>query len=240
TNLGRKPYVRIYVNIDEILAGAHDYIEQRKPEVTVFEGAATSDPVPTEPYTGLLAKAITFFGAQEYGRFRFVTKFTDIDSLLELPHQGHTHFRFSLNTESIIRGHEHGTPVLSARLASAKKVAGAGYPLGFLVAPIIVSGDWREDYRAMFESAATALDGCPPGLTFELITHRFTKRAKETIQEVYPDTGLELDEEARTFKFGQFGYGKYVYPTELMREIRDYFNNLVREYFPEAGVKYLV
>ncbi|MDD4239343.1 MAG: spore photoproduct lyase, partial [Desulfotomaculaceae bacterium] len=98
TNLGRKPYVRIYVNIDEILAGAHDYIEQRKPEVTVFEGAATSDPVPTEPYTGLLARAIAFFGAQEYGRFRFVTKFTDIDSLLELPPQGHTHFRFSLNT----------------------------------------------------------------------------------------------------------------------------------------------
>ncbi|TEB17232.1 Spore photoproduct lyase [Pelotomaculum sp. FP] len=240
TNLGRKPYVRIYVNVDEILAGARGYIEQKKPEVTVFEGAATSDPVPVEPYAGLLARAIAFFGAQEYGRFRFVTKFTDIDSLLEIPHQGHTRFRFSLNTESIIRQYEHGTPVLAARLSAANKVAAAGYPLGFLVAPIIISGDWREDYRAMFESAAAALGGCPPGLTFELITHRFTRRAKGTIQEVYPGTSLDLDEEARTFKYGQFGYGKYVYPAELMQEIRDYFNSLVGEYFQEAKVEYLV
>ena len=240
TNLGRKPYVRIYVNIDEILAGARGYIEQRKPEVTVFEGAATSDPVPVEPYAGLLARTIAFFGAQEYGRFRFVTKFTDIDSLLDIPHRGHTRFRFSLNTELIIRQHEHGTPVLAARLSAAKKVAAAGYPLGFLVAPIIALGSWREDYRAMFESAAAALEGCPPGLTFELITHRFTRRAKGVIREVYPDTSLDLDEEARTFKFGQFGYGKYVYPAEVMREIRDYFNGLVGEYFREARVAYLV
>lgn len=240
TNLGRKPYVRIYVNIDEILAGARGYIEQRKPEVTVFEGAATSDPVPVEPYAGLLARTIAFFGAQEYGRFRFVTKFTDIDSLLDIPHRGHTRFRFSLNTESIIRQHEHGTPVLAARLSAAKKVAAAGYPLGFLVAPIIALGSWREDYRAMFESAAAALEGCPPGLTFELITHRFTRRAKGIIREVYPDTSLDLDEETRIFKFGQFGYGKYVYPAEVMREIRDYFNGLVGEYFREARVAYLV
>lgn len=240
TNLGRKPYIRIYVNVDEILAGARGYIEQREPELTVFEGAATSDPVPVEPYTGLLARVITFFGEQKYGRFRFVTKFTDIDTLLDIVHQGHTRFRFSLNTESIIKRHEHGTPVLSARLSAAKKVADAGYPLGFIVAPIIASGGWREEYRDMFRSAATVFGGSPPGLTFELITHRFTKRAKGTIQEVYPDTCLDLNEESRTFKFGQFGYGKYVYPTELMREMREYFNNLVREYFPEARVEYLV
>ena len=240
TNLGKKPYVRIYVNIDEILAGAHGYIEQRKPEITVFEGAATSDPVPTEPYTGLLARVITFFGEQEYGRFRFVTKFTDIDTLLELPHRGHTRFRFSLNTEAIIRQHEHGTPVLTARLSAAKKVAAAGYPLGFIVAPIIASGNWKQDYREMFKTAAAVLDGSPPGLTFELITHRFTRRAKQAIQEVYPDTTLDLNEETRTFKFGQFGYGKYVYPLAFMREIREYFNDLVKKYFPAAGVDYLV
>jgi len=58
TNLGKKPYVRVYVNIEEILSAARAYIEKRKPEITVFEGAATSDPVPTEPYTGLRGRAI--------------------------------------------------------------------------------------------------------------------------------------------------------------------------------------
>mgnify|MGYP001395050855 FL=1 len=103
TNLGRKPYVRIYVNTEEILEAAGGYIEKRKPEITVFEGAATSDPIPTEPYTGSLESAVRFFAGQEYGRFRFVTKFTDVETLLSVPHNGHTRFRFSINTPEVIR-----------------------------------------------------------------------------------------------------------------------------------------
>ncbi|KUK10658.1 MAG: Spore photoproduct lyase [Clostridia bacterium 41_269] len=61
TNLGKKPYIRIYVNIDEILSIAKDYMEQRKPEITLFEGAATSDPLPVEIYTGALKQTINFF-----------------------------------------------------------------------------------------------------------------------------------------------------------------------------------
>lgn len=37
------------------------YIEDRKPQVTIFEGAATSDPVPVEPYTNSLKKTIEFW-----------------------------------------------------------------------------------------------------------------------------------------------------------------------------------
>ncbi len=240
TNLGKKPYVRIYVNIEEILDAACGYIEKRKPEITVFEGAATSDPIPTEPYTGLLGRAIEFFGGQEYGRFRFVTKFTDVDSLLGLYHNGHTRFRFSINTGEVIKRYEHATPSLGERLAAAKKVAAAGYPLGFLVAPIIAAQGWQESYRELFKAVAAELSGTVQGLTFEFITHRFTKRAKGTILEVFPNTGLDLEEESRTFKFGQFGYGKYVYPKDLFSEIKGYFNELVEEFFPDAKVEYFV
>lgn len=240
TNLGRKPYVRIYVNTEEILSAAWEYIEKRKPGITIFEGAATSDPIPTEPYTGMLGKAIEFFGGQEFGRFRFVTKFTDVDSLLGVPHNGHTRFRFSINTREIIKQFEHGTPQLGQRLAAAKKVASAGYPLGFLVAPIIASDGWKESYRDLFKAAAAELNGKVPDLTFEFITHRFTKRAKGVILEVFPNTRLDLDEEARSFKFGQFGYGKYVYPKELFAEIKTYFKGMTGEFFPDAKVEYLV
>ncbi|KJS15768.1 MAG: hypothetical protein VR69_11990 [Peptococcaceae bacterium BRH_c4b] len=56
TTLGNKPYVRVYVNIDEILSAAGKYILERAPEITVFEGAATSDPLPVERYTGSLTR----------------------------------------------------------------------------------------------------------------------------------------------------------------------------------------
>lgn len=240
TNLGKKPYVRVYVNIEEVLAAAKGYIEKRKPQITIFEGAATSDPVAVEPYTGALKKAVEFFGKEEYSRFRFVTKFTDIDSLLGAEHNGKTRFRFSVNTEAVIKKYEHATPALNARLAAAKKVFGAGYPLGFLVAPIIASDGWQKDYQELFEAAARTLDKAGENLTFEFITHRFTKRAKNTILEVFPQTGLEMDEQPRTFKFGQFGYGKYVYPRELFQEIKGYFTELVGEFFPGAGIVYFV
>jgi len=123
TNLGKKPYLRVYVNVDEILAAAGGYIEKRKPEITVFEGAATSDPIPVEPYTGSLKKAIEFFAGEENSRFRFVTKFTDVDSLLDTSHRGKTRFRFSINAERVIKAHEHATPVLSARLKAAQKIS---------------------------------------------------------------------------------------------------------------------
>lgn len=240
TNLGKKPYVRIYVNTEEILGVAREYIQKRKPETTLFEGAATSDPIPVEPYTGILARIIEFFGAQEHGRFRFVTKFTDVDTLLDVPHHGHTRFRFSINTGEIIKQFEHGTPPLKERLEAAKKVAGAGYPLGFLVAPIIASEGWKESYEELFKIAASELKGKVPDLTFEFITHRFTKRAKGTILEVFPNTRLDLDEETRTFKFGQFGYGKYIYPKELFSEINSYFEDMSSKYFPHAKVEYFV
>lgn len=61
TRLGDKPFVRVYVNIEEILDTATKYINERLPEITIFEGAATSDPVPVEPYTGSLRQSINFW-----------------------------------------------------------------------------------------------------------------------------------------------------------------------------------
>ena len=129
TTLGKKPYVRIYVNVEEILKMARQYIEDRRPEETVFEGSATSDPIPVEPYTNSLAAAVEFFAAQEFARFRFVTKFTDVESLLDIKHEGRTRFRFSINLQRIIGAYEHGTPDLAARLQAAKKSCPGRLPI---------------------------------------------------------------------------------------------------------------
>lgn len=238
TNLGRSPYVRIYVNQDEILDLAASHINNRLPEITVFEGAATSDPLSVEPYSGALAKAIEFFAGQAQGRFRFVTKFTAVNSLLTLDHRGATRFRFSVNTPQVIREYEHATPTLEERLAAAVKVAAAGYPLGFMIAPIIVREDWEQAYSSLIRDLADFAD--VPDLTFELITHRFTTRAKSVIQELFPRTGLPLDEEARTFKWGQFGYGKYIYPKETLNKIEAFFRSAIDANFTRAAVEYFI
>jgi spore photoproduct lyase len=241
TTLGKRPYLRVYVNVEEVLAKARSYIEARTPAVTVFEGAATSDPLPTEYLTHLLHATIEFFGRQALGRFRFVTKHSDVEPLLDAAHNGHTRFRFSLNAPSVISRYEHRTPDLAERVAAAARVAAAGYPLGFIVAPIFAFPEWREEYGGLFRSLAEALPASAgDDLTFEFITHRFTKRAKANITAVFPQTALPLAEEGRTFKFGQFGYGKYLYDPEMRREMEAFVREQAAEYFPAAKVEYFV
>lgn len=75
TTLGAKPYIRIYVNTDDILKAAKQYIEERAPEITRFEAACTSDPVGLEHIGGSLKELVEFMANEPLGRLRFVTKF---------------------------------------------------------------------------------------------------------------------------------------------------------------------
>ncbi|MTI81391.1 MAG: spore photoproduct lyase [Firmicutes bacterium] len=241
TNMGKKPYVRIYVNTEEILEQAEKYMKERQPEITIFEGAATSDPIPMEPYTGALKKAVEFFGQHERGRFRFVTKFTGVEPLLDAKHNNHTRFRFSINSEPVIQKYEHGTPSMSERVKAASKVAQAGYPLGFIIAPIILEDNWQQHYTELLSLLSEKIPKkLQQEITFELITHRFTKRAKGVITEVFPNTTLEMNEENRAFKYGQFGYGKYVYPKDQMQQIKDFFETKLNRLFPQSKIEYFV
>lgn len=244
TNLGKKPYIRIYVNINDILQTTQKLIQARAPELTLFEGSAVSDPIVVESYTGSLKKTIKFFSQEEFGRFRFVTKFTHIDSLLDISHNKHTTIRFSINCQSVIQKYEHGTPSLAERLHAAGKVLQSGYPLGFIIAPIFLFPGWEGEYESMVKDLAETiiphLGNVDEKITLELISHRYTKRAKSNILEIFSTTELPMDENKRKFKYGQFGYGKYVYTPDIMKQFKETFHNLIEKYLPESETKYFV
>ena len=241
TNLGDKPFVRVHANVDEIFKQAEHYIEERLPKVTLFEGAATSDPIPVEPYTHSLERAITLFATNPHARFRFVTKYNDVDSLQTLPHQGHTEARFSINTDFVINTYEKGTASRDKRLEASLKMIGAGYPVGFLIAPVFIYPHWKEDYHELLELLKVQLpQKLDFPITFEIITHRYTLIAKNRILQVFPETTLPMTEEERQFKYGQFGYGKYVYPKETMAEIKDFFTHELNSLFNHKVIKYII
>lgn len=237
TNLAQRPFINVHVNREEILTKAFS-LSQQKEEPTIFEGAATSDPVSVEPLVGSLAEAIRFFAATPKTGFRFVTKFTDVDSLLSIEHKGKTEIRFSLNCERIISSFERGVPSLAPRLEAAGKVARSEYPVGFLIGPIFVFPHWKEEYDQLLRQLQENLPAA--NYSFELITHRFTTRARESISQIYPGNKLPLETEDRSFKYGQFGYGKYVYPKALMEELEDFFRKKISHYFPRSKILYFV
>ncbi len=240
TRKGKNPYIKIYVNIEEILNRAKKYINEHQPEIIFFEGAANSDPLPVEKWTGSLARAIDFFAAEESGRFRFVTKFTDVDSLLNIKHKNHTEFRFSLNSTYALKKFEPDTPGLKERLNAARKVIDSGYKTGFLIAPIFIYDNWDKEYINLIKDISDILNTDGKELSFELITHRFTERAKKVIKKIYPRTELPMNTETRQFKYGQFGYGKYVYPEELRKKIEEHMQKNINKFLPKAEIKYFV
>ncbi len=238
TTLGRRPYVRVYVNLEEILAQAARLVEAAAGQVS-FEGAAVGDPVPVELLTGALAETVRAFAALEDGRFRFVTKFPDVDGLLGLDHGGHTRARVTVNTEKVIRAFDHGTPGLPTRLDTLERLASAGYPVGVMVAPVFLAAGWRADYEALFQQLGRRLAGIAD-LTLEIVTHRFTATARRIILERYPESALPMTGEGRRSKRGQFGYPKYVYPAAVIDEVRETLTSLARRYLPQAQFDYIV
>jgi spore photoproduct lyase len=139
----------------------------------------------------------------------------------------------------VIKNFEPGTSPFEERIAAARKVAQAGYPLGFIVAPIYRHDEWVEGYHELFQRLHASLKDLElPNLSFEMIQHRFTKPAKKVIQQRYPNTKLEMDEEKRKYKWGRYGIGKYVYPTDEAAELEGTIRSYIAEYFPQAEIQY--
>ena len=241
TQLGDKPFVKIHVNLDAIFQTANDYMLERLPDTTIFEGAATSDPVPVEPYTHTLENCIQFFASKPNGRFRFVTKYTDIDSLCGISHNNHTEIRFSLNTEKIISTYEHATSSAKKRIEASCKLAESGYPIGFIIAPVFIYENWQEDYHNLLLNLKQSLpQHTAHPIIFEVISHRYTTKAKNRIVQIFPNTLLPMEDFDRTFKYGQFGYGKYVYPNDNLIAIKTFFQTELDNLFPNKIIKYII
>ncbi|HEX9955112.1 MAG TPA: radical SAM protein [Allosphingosinicella sp.] len=242
------PVTRVYANLEEILEGLPAFLGQgtitsrsaaRAHEGTTFEASCYTDPLGIEPITGSLSAAIAWFGQwQADAQLRFTSKFADVSPLLGIAHNGRTRMRASINPRPYAR-FEGGTAPVGARLEALRLMAGAGYPIGLTVAPIIAADGWQQAYGELIDQAAAALDGLPHlDLTVELITHRFTAGSKAVLQSWYPGSPLDMTERNRATKRTKFGTEKQVYDAETMRALRRFFEARIGDSLPAARILY--
>ena len=235
------PVIRAFANLPTILNNLPNY--KKTGQETSFEASCYTDPLGIEHLTGSLAETIRFFGEQENMHLRWVTKFSQVDGLLNLPHNNHVRPRFSLNTDFVSRRMEGGTASLDDRLAAVRKMAlpralgGGGYKVGLVIAPIMPLPDWEEQYTQLLDKLEQTLDfSCD--ITFELISHRFTPGSKAILQEWYPNTSIDFDEANRAMKYNKFGGKKFVYKPVTMAALRSFFYAELKQRFPEAPILY--
>lgn len=234
-SLSGAPVVRVYANLPQILANLSNY--EKPDRLTTYEASCYTDPLGIEHLTGSLAECIRYFGTRETAYLRWVSKFDQVDQLLDIAHNGHTRCRISVNADPVSRYMEGGTATVGQRLQGIRKLALRGYPVGLVVAPIMAIADWQSHYDTLFEQIAEALDfECD--LTFELITHRFTPKSKEVLQTWYPNSRLDLAESDRIQKRNKFGGVKYVYPRDTMSELKAFIQAQITARFPSAEILY--
>jgi spore photoproduct lyase len=240
TTQGEKPFLRVYVNLEDIFDIIRKHISKEEGRITTFEVASMGDPLSLEHLTGSLAETVEFFGGQENARLRVVTKYNNVGTLLGIRHNGHTRFRFSVNSRYVIDNFEHNTASFEERLEAASEIISAGYPTGFVVAPIMVYEGWREQYAELFERLGSSIGNANSlePVTFELIQHRFTAVSKRLTLERFPNTRLDLDEEKRTLKWGRFGRYKYVYPKDVSSDVKSFITGLINSNLPGSVIEY--
>ena len=139
-SLGGPPITRVFANLDEILARLDAHVgaghvtsgtAARGGEGTTFEASCYTDPLGIEHLTGSLSRAISHVGTHTWAgpvQLRFTTKFDDVAPLLDLPHQGRTRVRMSVNAAAVADRFEGGTARLPQRAEALRRLALTGSP----------------------------------------------------------------------------------------------------------------
>lgn len=217
-NYNKCSYLRLFVNREQMM---EKIIKEslKGDSIHTFEIGSNSDLILENILTENLEWTIPYFAKKGEGFLTFPTKFHMVDSLLTLPHQGKTIFRMSVNPEEIIQQIELGTSTLEQRIEAVNKMAEAGYPVGILVAPVILMDNWKELYTRLFITLEEKLtDKVKKQMFIEVIlmTYSFIHRAINA--DAFPKAPELYDKNTMTGR----GRGRYCYRQEE-RDAAEFF-----------------
>ena len=200
-------YLRLFVNREQMLERLIKR-SQAAPQPQVFEIGSNSDLVLENTITGNLEWTIPRFAQRGRGSLTFPTKFHMVEPLLSLDHRGKTIFRMSVNPEEIIRRVELGTSPLHKRIEAANLMCDAGYPVGILIAPVILLEGWQAMYDRLISQLAEGLSTkVQEQLTIEIILMTYSSVHRYINDEAFPN-GVQLFDKdlMRGRARGKYGY----------------------------------
>jgi spore photoproduct lyase len=122
------------------------------PEKTYHIGTGqSSDSLMWGNSHGVLDAVIEFAHKNPNVILELKTKSANVSHLLRADAPKNILCTWSLNTPTLIRHEEHGTAPLDKRLAAARKVADAGFTVGFHFHPLIHYDGWDQDYPQVID-----------------------------------------------------------------------------------------
>lgn len=235
-NYNKCAYLRLFVNREEMLDKIIKTSLNSEKELT-FEIGSNSDLILENTITNNLVWTIENFANTQKGKLTFPTKFDMVDDILNLNHKGKIVVRISVNPEEIINKVEFGTSRLEGRIEAINKLAEADYPIGILIAPVILVDNWKELYSDLIKYLYENLSNkAKKSAFFEIIfmTYSYVHRAINT--EAFPSA---IDLYNKQLMTGR-GRGKYMYKNYIREEGEVFLREEMKKYFPNNEIMYVV
>ncbi len=235
-NYNKCAYLRLFVNREQMLEKIIKTAENSEKDLT-FEIGSNSDLVLENSITGNLKWTIENFASTKKGKLTLPTKFDMIDDILPLDHKGKITIRMSVNPEYIINRVEFGTSRLEKRIEAINKLCEAGYPVGILIAPVIMVENWKELYSKLIEELAKKLSRkAVKQVFFEIIFMTYSFVHTKINEEAFPNAIKIYDKDKMTGR----GKGKYMYKNDLREDGKKFLLEKMKKTFPNNVIEYIV
>ncbi|HBG76263.1 MAG TPA: spore photoproduct lyase [Clostridiales bacterium] len=234
-NYNKCAYLRLFVNREQML-GRLLQKDAAAPVPQTYEIGSNSDLLLENTITDNLPCTIEHFALEGHGNLTFPTKFDMVNPLLTLDHKGKTIFRMSVNPQTVISRIELGTSPLHARIRALNDVAEAGYPVGMLIAPVILLPDWKSLYGELIGQLADELSKKVKSSGFIeiiLMTYSFVQNAINT--EAFLNAIQLFDRNTMTGR----GRGKYRYRNEIRAEVESFLREKLSQQLGTMPILYI-
>lgn len=233
-NYNKCAYLRLFVNREQMLNKIIKTANSAKKDY-VFEIGSNSDLILENTITNNLIWTIENFKNSPKGKLTFPTKFDMVDPILNIDHKGKIIIRMSVNPAEIINKVEFGTSRLKSRIDAINKLVEAGYPVGILVAPIIMVDNWKILYEKLFEELNEKLsENAKKKVFFEFIFMTYSYIHKAINNAAFPNAIELYNKEIMTVR----GKGKYTYNQFVRNEGEQFFRKLMQKYFDNNRIIY--
>ena len=234
-NYNKCSYLRLFVNREQMLEKIIRTAAKADRELT-FEIGSNSDLVLENTVTGNLEWTIERFGRTGRGFLTFPTKFDFVEPLLSLDHRGRTVMRMSVNPPELIRRAEFGTAPLENRISALNRMCDAGYPVGLLIAPVILTENWKELYAQLLRTLAESLsEKVQREMFVEIILMTYSYIHRAINREAFPNAVDLYDPEKMTGR----GRGKYAYRPAVRAEAEQFLRGEFAKYFDPSKILYI-
>lgn len=234
-NYNKCSYLRLFVNREQMLDKIIRTSEKSDKELT-FEIGSNSDLILENTITGNLKWTIENFSKSHKGFLTFPTKFDMVEPILNANGKEKVIIRMSVNPQELIQKIEFGTSTLENRIEAINKLSTAGYKIGIIIAPIILTENWQELYENLLIYMVENLNSeAKNNLFFELIFMTYSYVHRMINQDAFPNAIDLYNPEIMTGR----GMGKYCYKKEIRAQATCVLLELLNKYFPHNKIWYI-